>query len=304
MIELSIIIPTYGRVSQIVKSIESALIRPDFEVIVVDDNGKGSDHQINTEAALSEQIAAGKISYYALEKNGGAGVARNHGVAKAQGKYITFLDDDDFFIENNILEKLNFFQQQDETIDICCSHMTVEKNGSKIDAVDARFVGDTATSFLLDGSCYTSMIMIKKASFDKIGGFFSTPYLQDHTLMLKAYLNDLKVCVFDRDVFIHTLHDGVTITTGKRPIAGVALRCELEKQLADKLVLTKAEKRVMDYRWNTIQYHSDWLTSGRSLKLFLFLIRKLAFNFSNKAQAVESFKLVTKFFVNYQYYSK
>jgi len=304
MIELSIIIPTYGRISQIGKSIESALIRPEFEVIVVDDNGKGSEHQLKTESILSEYISSNKISYYPLEKNSGAGVARNHGVDKAKGKYITFLDDDDFFIEDKILDKLKFFQEQPETVDICCSHMTVEKNNEKIDADDDQFSGADAKSFLLDGSCYTSMIMIKKSSFTQIGGFFSTPYLQDHTLMLKAYLNDLNVCVFDQAVFVHTLHDGITITTGKRPIAGVALRCELEKKLSEKVLLSGAEKKRMNYRWDTIQYHADWLQSGRSLTLFTFLMQKLAFTFSSKKQAMESFKLVTKFFVNYQYYSK
>ena len=304
MIELSIIIPTYGRVSQIGKSIESALVHPEFEVIVVDDNGKGSEHQIKTESILSEYILSNKITYYALDKNSGAGVARNHGVEQAKGEYITFLDDDDFFIEDKILEKLSFFQQQPNTIDICCSHMTVEKNGQKFIAGDEQFIGDNAKSFLLDGSCYTSMIMIKKSSFSKIGGFFSTPYLQDHTLMLKAYINELNVCVFNHDVFVHTLHDGVTITTGKRPIAGVALRCELEKTLAKKVSLTRPEQKRMEYRWNTIQYHADWLATGRTLSLFTFLMQKLAFNFSTKKQAIESFKLVTKFFVNYQYYSK
>tara|TARA_R110001583_G_scaffold195448_1_gene373747 strand:- start:8779 stop:9693 length:915 start_codon:yes stop_codon:yes gene_type:complete len=304
MIELSIIIPTYGRVNKIKNAIESALINDECEVIVVDDNGKGSPHQLNTEAALSDHIAEGKISYYPLETNSGAGVARNYGVNKARGKYITFLDDDDFFIEKNLLEKLAFFKEKSNDYDICCSHMTVEKNGKKVEVDDDKFVGHDAKSFLLNGSSYTSMIMITKKSLIAIDGFFDTPYLQDHTLMLKAYINQLKVCVFNKDVFVHTLHNDATITTGKRPISGVALRCELEKALAKSLALSKSEQSELNYRWNTIKYHADWLTEGRSFSLFTFLMRKVIAGSTTRVQCTESFKLLIKFIVKYQYYSK
>lgn len=304
MIELSIIIPTYGRVNKIKNAIESALINDEFEVVVVDDNGKGSKHQLNTELALADYISSGKIQYYPLENNSGAGVARNYGVEKARGEYITFLDDDDLFIEKNLLDKLAFFTQQPSDYDICCSHMTVQQNGTTITAKDDQFIGSDAKSFLLNGRCYTSMIMIKKKSLLSIGGFFDTPYLQDHTLMLKAYLNNLNVCVFDKDVFVHTLHDEITITTGKRPIAGVALRCQLEKELASTLSLSKSEQRVLDYRWNTIDYHNEWLNKGRSFSLYKFLMTKIVFQSFTREDILLSFRLLVKFFVKYQYYSK
>ena len=107
MVELSIIIPTYGRVSKIKNAIESALVNDAFEVIIIDDNGKGSEHQLSTERILNDYISSGKIRYYPLEKNSGAGIARNYGVDKANGKYITFLDDDDYFLEDILLQKSN-----------------------------------------------------------------------------------------------------------------------------------------------------------------------------------------------------
>jgi glycosyltransferase involved in cell wall biosynthesis len=304
MIKLSIIIPTYGRVNKILLAIESALVDSSFEVIVVDDNGKGSEHQLNTQDVLSGLISNERFSYYPLENNSGAGTARNYGVDKARGKYITFLDDDDFFIDNALQEKLEFFKNQNNEFEICCSHMRIERDGVVVKVGDERFVGNDAKSFLLNGSCYTSMIMIKKESLVSINGFFDTPYLQDHTLMLKAFLNDYKVCLFDEDVFVHTLHDEITITTGKRPIAGVALRCDLEKQLAKKQVLTKSENSAMQYRWNTIIYHTDWINKGRTIGLFSFLINKLVLRATTRLQVTESFKLLVKFFVKYQYYCK
>lgn len=304
MIELSIIIPTYGRVGKIKNAIESALINEQFEVIVVDDNGKGNEHQLNTELVLAEYISSGKIQYYPLGNNCGAGIARNYGIDKAQGKYITFLDDDDFFIEKKLLDKLAFFKEQPSVYDICCSHMTVKINDKMVSAKDDQFIGSDAKSFLLNGSCYTSMIMIKKESLLSIGGFFDTPYLQDHTLMLKAYIKELQVCVFNKDVFVHTLHDEVTITTGKRPISGVSLRCELEKELASKLTLTIADMGELRYRWDTIEHHVEWINKGRSFCLFKNLILKVVLRSSTRSHLLDSFKLIFKFFLKYQYYSK
>lgn len=304
MIELSVIIPTYGRVDKIKRAIDSALVDLKVEIIVVDDNGKGDKNQENTKSILDEYISSGKIKYFVLDNNSGAGFARNYGVSKAKGKYITFLDDDDFFINNCLLKKLNFFKQQTDSFDICCSHMAIEQHDIRIKTKENRFVGSNAKDFLLDGSCYTSMIMIKKESFLAIDGFFDTPYLQDHTLMLKAYRDGLKVCVFDEEVFVHTLHSDKTITTGSRPIYGVALRCQLEKELSSYVVLTESELNLLQYRWNTITFHSNWINKGRSLGLFNYLIKDIICRSFSTKQFFESLKLLVKFIVKYQYYSK
>lgn len=304
MIELSIIIPTYGRVDKIRNAIDSVIGTNNFEVIVVDDNGLGSKNQIRTEGILREYEKVENFKYFPLEVNSGAGVARNFGIKHSKGKYITFLDDDDFFIDRKLEEKFKFFLGKEKQFDICCSHMRVERDGKKLNVSDDQFLGSDAKQFLLDGTCYTSMIMIKKSEIVRIGGFFDTPYLQDHTLMLKAYLMGCRVCVFEEEVFVHTLHNDSTITTGKRPISGVALRTKLEKELANKLVLTSVESKRLNYRWNTIEYHSKWISNGRSFRLFIYLMNNTVSLSSSKSDIYESIKLIIKFSVNYQYYCR
>ncbi|WP_282115098.1 glycosyltransferase family 2 protein [Pseudoalteromonas arctica] len=303
MTELSVIVPTYGRVTKIKNAIESILSNGDFEVIVVDDNGVGTENQLNTELILSSFIEREQLKYYPLEENSGAGIARNFAISKASGEYITFLDDDDFFIEGKLLDKLNFFKENSENYDICCSHMEVKNNGNSLAVKDDKFIGKDARTFLLEGSCYTSMIMIKKSAIEKIDGFYDTPYLQDHTLMLKAFLYDFKVCVFESSIFVHTVHDGLTITTGRRPIAGVELRCKLEQELATKLCLSNKERNTLDYRWNTIKYHGYWLKRGRSFSLLKFLLTGVAFRSKTKSEILDSLKLLVKFLIGYQYYT-
>jgi glycosyltransferase involved in cell wall biosynthesis len=66
-----------------------------IEWVIVDDcSTDGSYEQLLMFRENSPQL---NISIYRSEKNSGPGVARNIGVQKARGKYIAFLDSDDFF---------------------------------------------------------------------------------------------------------------------------------------------------------------------------------------------------------------
>jgi len=90
--KVSVIIPTYNRADKVGKTIESALGQTlsDLEVIVVDD-GSSDD----TGKVLGETFGD-RIRYYA-QRNQGASVARNRGIAEARGELIAFLDSDDLW---------------------------------------------------------------------------------------------------------------------------------------------------------------------------------------------------------------
>ena len=91
--DVTIVIPTYKRADRIVRAVNSALEQTvkDKEVIVVDDNGKNSKAQLETEQALKDFIANKKITYLVNEVNRGGSFSRNRGLEVAISKYITFL---------------------------------------------------------------------------------------------------------------------------------------------------------------------------------------------------------------------
>lgn len=105
----SIIIPTYNRASYIKTTINSILCQKynNFEIIIIDDGSTDSTKEIVT------SIADNRINYFYIE-NGERGRARNYGVKKSNGKYVTFLDSDDIFYPEhlqtayNIISKENF----------------------------------------------------------------------------------------------------------------------------------------------------------------------------------------------------
>ena len=87
---ISVIMPTYNRAYVIDRAILSVLKQTyrDYELIIVDD---GSDDNTSTKVQRFEDE---RIIYIKLENNRGASFARNVGIKKANGEYITFLDSD------------------------------------------------------------------------------------------------------------------------------------------------------------------------------------------------------------------
>lgn len=108
MIRFSIIIPTYNRAHLIEKALHSALNQKynNFEIIVVDDGSSDNTTQV------VNSIKSEKIKYFKII-NSERGAARNYGIKKSSGDYITFLDSDDHLYENYLLfacESINKFQ--------------------------------------------------------------------------------------------------------------------------------------------------------------------------------------------------
>lgn len=112
---VSVIIPTYNRARTIKDSINSVLAQTydDFELIIVDDCSTDDTKEI------VESIPDERISYYCLEKNSGACVARNFGMEKAKGDYIAFQDSDDLFLPNKLSAQLEVMIKNNADVSFC-----------------------------------------------------------------------------------------------------------------------------------------------------------------------------------------
>ena len=99
---VSVIIPTYGGGDYLERAIRSVLEQTynNVEVIIVDDNGRGSCNQIKTEEIVKPFLD--RVSYIVHEDNRNGSAARNTGALNAKGDFYAFLDDDDEYYPNNI----------------------------------------------------------------------------------------------------------------------------------------------------------------------------------------------------------
>lgn len=98
----SVIIPLYNKELYISKTLNSVLCQnfTDFEIIIVNDGSTD-----NSEKSVLD-INDSRIKYY-FKNNEGVSATRNFGIKKAKGKYIAFLDADDYWYPDHLKEILN-----------------------------------------------------------------------------------------------------------------------------------------------------------------------------------------------------
>lgn len=113
---VSVILPTYNRESFLEKSISSVLNQTytNIELIIIDDGSFDGSHLIFKTYEKDPRV---KVFY---QKNLGVASARNFGLQSALGKYITFIDSDDFFFPRKIENQLKYIQKFDFPVVLSC----------------------------------------------------------------------------------------------------------------------------------------------------------------------------------------
>lgn len=90
---ISVVMPVYNAQTYLSDSIESVLNQSftDLELIIVDDCSFDKSSEI-CKRYVEKDV---RVKFVQLEKNIGAGMARNRGIQEAKGKYLAFMDADD-----------------------------------------------------------------------------------------------------------------------------------------------------------------------------------------------------------------
>lgn len=95
---VSVVLPTYDRADVLPRAIESVLGQtiPDLELLVVDD---GSTDETPT---VVEGFEDDRLEYVRFEEQAGANAARNEGLRRSTGEFVSFLDSDDEFLPHHL----------------------------------------------------------------------------------------------------------------------------------------------------------------------------------------------------------
>lgn len=112
---LSIIIPVYNLENYIENCLNSLInqVKNNVEIIIINDGSKDRSEEI----CQSYSVKYSYIRYY-KQKNGGVSNARNNGVKQAKGKYILFVDGDDWLLPNSLPEIMTKLKAND--FDLIC----------------------------------------------------------------------------------------------------------------------------------------------------------------------------------------
>lgn len=206
---VSVIIPVYNSEKYIKKCLDSVLNQSfkDIEIIVIDDGSTDNSREIINRYS-DDRIVKEFIS------NGGVSNARNLGIKKAKGKYIMFLDSDDY-IENDTVESLYNYARK-TNVDFIRFNGYIEserghfsklefpiKNGEIIDSNDStdRII-DIFNNVNNSMRCYTPLLFIKNKEikmFDK-----NLKYLEDKVFYLENILSNKRVLFLNETFYYYT----------------------------------------------------------------------------------------------------
>ena len=108
---VSVIMPVHNGAAYIGKAIESALLQDvPLEVIVIDD---GSTDDLNR--VLEAYADRDTVRVIHNKKNIGVARSRNRGIRAARGRYIAFLDCDDWWEPGKLRAQLRLMKKLPET---------------------------------------------------------------------------------------------------------------------------------------------------------------------------------------------
>lgn len=134
MCKISIIVPLYNGECTIGRCLDSLINQTidDIEVVVVDDGSKDEGPDI-----VRKYIEKDNRIRLITQENKGSGAARNCGINEAKGKYVGFLDCDDFVDTKMYQIMVNALEQTGEKVAIC-----QEKN-VYLDKGETQFISET-----------------------------------------------------------------------------------------------------------------------------------------------------------------
>lgn len=278
---ISVIIPTYGEPTYLKEAINSVLSQTlkDIELIIVDDNNPDSKSRLDTENTIG-LFNDDRLIYLKHPKNLNGAAARNTGISKAKGKYISFLDSDDIYMPERLEKCFNSLEQSNKAIGGVYSGCEFRKGGKRYhihtNVKDGNFLIPTlACSFLF---CSGSNIFVRKEVIEELNGFDES-FLrhQDYEFLVRFFLKyDLKAIP---EVLIVKNNDNVNLPNLKKQIEIKAQYLDKFKNLINSL---KVDER------NYI-FHSNFvIIAENALRIHKY---KTAWNYYRKALSCSNFTL-------------
>ena len=203
-IEVTVIIPTYNGTNTISRALNSLTNQTykSFEVIVVDDNGKGSDRQKQTELEVLKYSNKLDLKYLAHDKNLNGAAARNTGIKEARGDFICFLDDDDIYLKDRLFNAVNTLNKNKDADLLFCA-VLIQRNEKLVNIIRPHNVPNMQRELLLNTALFGtgSNIFMRREILNKVVGFNERYFRrQDNEFLLRVLADHAYIIIEDIDI--------------------------------------------------------------------------------------------------------
>ena len=163
---VSVIVPAYNQGHYLEECIQSVLKQTyeDFEIIIVDDGSTDNTQEVSTSFSDSRV-------HYIHQENRGLSGARNTGIKKAKGSYITYLDSDDLFLPKKLEVLIDNFETEPDFGIIAGQAIVINEHGEKLGEVFDTPPPKDHLQFLMGNPLHVGSVLIRYEWQIKAGYF-------------------------------------------------------------------------------------------------------------------------------------
>jgi len=174
MTYISIVIPLYNKQDFIIKALESikAQSYKNFEVIIIDDGSLDKSCKVVDKWLKDNEKLSNSFQIY-TQPNQGVSAARNNGVKKAKYSYIAFLDADDYWLSNHLLDLVELIDKYSNDVDMFSTSIQLELDQENISPKLGEYVDYIGivdffkVSMISQGFIHSSSVCVKKEIITK-----------------------------------------------------------------------------------------------------------------------------------------
>ena len=214
-IDVSVIVPVYN-VEKYVEKCLTSLLNQDcgcsYEIVVIDDGSKDGS------SAIVDSIAEGSdIIRVFRQRNSGVSAARNNGLSYARGKYVIFVDSDDY-VEPNYISALYHAAEDNGAQIACCNYRRVNDEGTvnigcflkhRCGVFSSELMlGDLLEDITVRSYVWNKIYLRSLFTDNNIGFPIGLTFFEDGIVMSKLFRRAEKIAVIKDELYNYVNHSG------------------------------------------------------------------------------------------------
>lgn len=203
-VKVSIVVPVYNAEKTLKRCVDSIIQQSytNWELLLIDDGSTDCSKKICEEYCQNDV----RVVYF-YKYNGGASSARNYGIAKATGQYISFIDSDDW-IEAQTVEKL-LMEALSSQAEYVIPRMRIKIYSSEV-CIEERYDKDAEPFRCNHATIVTDFLSIMKKGilFSASGRLYSLDYIRNNEVMFPENIKILEDFCFN----LRCIEKGATLS--------------------------------------------------------------------------------------------
>ena len=265
MVIVSIIIPVYNTKNYIKFALQSVLRQTyrNWELILIDDGSTDGSSVICDEYKTKD-----KRIHVVHKLNSGVSETRNRGLDVATGKYVLFLDADDYWTDNTFLENFVTLAEENNLDLVRGEYTAVDTNGRELYRSKIDTKKQVSQNLLLDSVAFLDNVvqrefflplcLIRRDIIDDLRFNTSRSFLEDLEFFVQILLQPLK-CYYTPVYFYAYRKHALSASNNfnKKRLADAfdisRLYLELALTINDEKLASSFKIRGWDYYWLTLR---------------------------------------------------